>query len=52
VLDTPLGLRATFEIFGSVIAGLALVVALLAWRGRPRAALSPQPLAACGQALG
>jgi MFS family permease len=36
VLDTPLGLRATFELFGSVIAGLALIVALMAWRTRPR----------------
>lgn len=35
VLVTPLGLAATFEIFGSVIAGIALVVALLAWRSRP-----------------
>ena len=33
---TPLGLEATFEIFGSVIAGLALVVAVEAWRTRPR----------------
>ncbi len=38
LLDTPLGLRTTFEIFGSAIAGLALTVALLAWRTRPRAA--------------
>jgi predicted MFS family arabinose efflux permease len=36
VIDTPLGLRPTFEIFGSVIAVLALTVALLAWRTRPR----------------
>jgi hypothetical protein len=36
VIDTPLGLRPTFEIFGSVIAALALTVALLAWRTRPR----------------
>jgi MFS family permease len=33
---TPLGLRPTFELFGSVIAGLALVVAFEAWRTRPR----------------
>jgi MFS family permease len=38
VLDTPLGLRTTFEIFGSVIAGIALLVAVLAWRTRPLAA--------------
>lgn len=38
VLDTPLGLRPTFEIFGSAIAALALAVARLAWRTRPVAA--------------
>ena len=38
VLVTPLGLQPTFEIFGSVIAALALVVAVLAWRTRPRVA--------------
>jgi MFS family permease len=38
VLVTPLGLRPTFEIFGSVIAALALVVAFEAWRTRPRVA--------------
>jgi MFS family permease len=36
ILVTPLGLRPTFEIFGSVIAALALVVAFEAWRTRPR----------------
>jgi MFS family permease len=36
VLVTPVGLRPTFEIFGTVIAALALVVAALAWRTRPR----------------
>jgi hypothetical protein len=41
---TPLGLRPTFEIFGSVIAGLALVVAFEAWRTRPRAAAVARPL--------
>ena len=41
---TPLGLRSTFEIFGSVIAGLALVVAFEAWRTRPRAAAVARPL--------
>lgn len=35
-LVTPLGLQPTFEIFGSLIAIVALVVALLAWRTRPR----------------
>jgi MFS family permease len=35
VLVTPLGLEPTFEIFGSVVAALALVVAFEAWRTRP-----------------
>jgi predicted MFS family arabinose efflux permease len=35
----PLGLRSTFEIFGSIVAALALVVALEAYRQRPRLAL-------------
>jgi predicted MFS family arabinose efflux permease len=38
VLVTPLGLEATFELFGSAIAGLALVLAALAWRTRPQPA--------------
>jgi predicted MFS family arabinose efflux permease len=38
VAVTPLGLEPTFEIFGSVVAALALVVAAEAWRTRPRAA--------------
>jgi predicted MFS family arabinose efflux permease len=37
VLVTPLGLEPTFEIFGAVVAALALVVAFEAWRTRPRA---------------
>jgi len=37
VLVTPLGLQPTFEIFGSVIAAIALLVAVLAWRTRPGA---------------
>jgi MFS family permease len=37
VVVTPFGLRPTFELFGSVIAALALVVACEAWRTRPRA---------------
>jgi MFS family permease len=41
LLDTPLGLRPTFEIFGTAIAGLALSVAVLAWRTRPQAASDP-----------
>lgn len=41
VLVTPLGLRPTFEIFGGVIAALALVVASEAWRTRPRPVARP-----------
>jgi hypothetical protein len=43
VLDTPLGLKPTFEIFGSVIAALALRVALQAWRIRPTQHARPAP---------
>jgi MFS family permease len=35
VLVTPLGLVPTFELFGSVVAALALAVAWQAWRTRP-----------------
>jgi MFS family permease len=35
---TSLGLESTFEIFGTAVAALALVVALQAWRTRPRPA--------------
>jgi len=38
MLVTPLGLQPTFEIFGGVIAAIALLVAVLAWRTRPREA--------------
>jgi MFS family permease len=38
-LVTPLGLESTFEIFGSVVAGVALLVALEAWRQRPQRAV-------------
>jgi MFS family permease len=37
VLVTPLGLESTFEIFGSVVAALALAVAFEAYRTRPAA---------------
>ncbi len=40
LLVTPLGLRPTFELFGSIVAALALVVAFEAWRTRPRAPLA------------
>jgi MFS family permease len=36
IVVTPLGLQPTFEIFGSVIAGLALLCAAEAFRTRPR----------------
>jgi MFS family permease len=35
-LVTPLGLEPTFELFGSVIAGIALIAAVGAWRSRPQ----------------
>jgi predicted MFS family arabinose efflux permease len=41
VLVTPLGLETTFEVFGSVVAALALVVAAEAWRSRPRTVPAP-----------
>jgi len=37
LLVTPLGLETTFELFGAVVAALALVVAFEAWRTRPPA---------------
>jgi predicted MFS family arabinose efflux permease len=43
---TPLGLESTFEIFGTLVAALALVVALQAWRTRPRPAAFAAQLAA------
>jgi len=42
VVVTHLGLDSTFELFGSVVAAVALVVAFEAWRSRPRA-LRAQP---------
>jgi MFS family permease len=39
-LITPLGLNTTFEMFGTVFAVVALVVALLAFRNRPEPAMS------------
>ena len=35
VLVTHISLQSTFEIFGSAVAAIALVVALEAWRTRP-----------------
>ena len=43
VLVTPLGLEATFEIFGSVLAGVALILAFESWRTRPRARIAREP---------
>jgi MFS family permease len=42
---TPLGLRSTFELFGSIVAAIALLVAFEAWRTRPvgTAALQAAP---------
>jgi MFS family permease len=36
ILVTPLGLQTTFEIFGSVVAAIALALAFEAWRTRPQ----------------
>jgi MFS family permease len=41
VLVTPLGVTETFEIFGSVIAAVALLVAFEAWRTRPQPVAGP-----------
>lgn len=38
---TPLGLQPTFEIFGSIVAALALILAFDAWRTRPVVAAAP-----------
>jgi MFS family permease len=43
VLVTPLGLEATFEIFGSVLAAVALILAFESWRTRPRARIAREP---------
>ena len=42
ILVTHISLQATFEIFGSAVAALALVVALEAWRTRPTRGEAPQ----------
>ena len=42
IVVTHLGLNSTFELFGSIAAALALVVAFEAWRTRPRG-LQAQP---------
>ena len=45
VVVTHLGLQTTFEVFGSVVAALALVVAFEAWRTQPRRMLVRQEVA-------
>lgn len=35
IVVTHLGLETTFEVFGSVVAGVALIMAVEAWRTRP-----------------
>jgi MFS family permease len=45
VVVTHIGLQSTFEIFGGIVGGVALFVALEAWRSRPPRILVPQELA-------
>jgi hypothetical protein len=44
VLVTHISLQSTFEIFGSAVAAIALLVALQAWRTRPQRRLVPVPM--------
>jgi MFS family permease len=44
IVVTHLGLESTFEIFGSVVAAIALIVAFEAWRTRPASVRSRQQL--------
>jgi predicted MFS family arabinose efflux permease len=46
VAVTYISLQSTFEIFGSVVAAIAIVVALEAWRTRPTRATALEPAAA------
>ena len=43
VLVTHISLQSTFEIFGSAVAAIALLVALQAWRTRPKHRPVPVP---------
>jgi len=43
VLVTHISLQSTFEIFGSAVAAVALLVALEAWRTRPKRRVVPLP---------
>jgi MFS family permease len=45
IVVTHIGLQSTFEIFGAVVAAIALVVAFEAWRTRPRRTLVRRELA-------
>jgi MFS family permease len=45
IVVTHISLESTFEIFGAVVAAVALVVAFEAWRTRPRRILVAQELA-------
>ncbi len=45
IVVTQIGLQSTFEVFGSVVAGIALVVAAEAWRTRPTRMLVRQEVA-------
>jgi MFS family permease len=40
---THLGLQTTFEVFGSIVAGIALIMSAEAWRTRPRRARTVTP---------
>jgi hypothetical protein len=49
---THLGLDSTFETFGSIVAGIALIAAIEAWRTRPsRPATEPNRRHDCKPAL-
>jgi MFS family permease len=45
-LVTPMGLESTFELFGSLAAAIALIVAFEAWRTRPAEARQTRPVPA------
>jgi MFS family permease len=49
VLVTHISLQSTFEVFGSAVAALALLVALQAWRTRPKRRLVPVTTPAAAQ---
>jgi hypothetical protein len=46
IVVEPLGIRETFEIFGSAIILVALLVTAEAWRQRPRATVRARELSA------